>query len=150
LILFAFGRNLGCMCSSFVALITNGFTAILTIGAIRPVGFTSFCHILVLSRPIAPEGTHLLAALACLDRIQDFLERDPRVDFRVPNLKRSETGPKKDNSDREDRGDRSGSAINIYNGNFGWETNKLCLKNINLDIPASSFTVVVGPIASGK
>lgn len=73
LILFAFGRNLGCMCSSFAALITNGFTAILTIGAIMPVGSTSFCHILVLSRPIAPEGRKPLAE--CRTKVRErYLE----------------------------------------------------------------------------
>lgn len=40
--------------------------------------------------------------------------------------------------------------INISNGNFGWETDKLSLKDVNVNILRYRLAMVVGPVASGK
>ncbi|KAI2463185.1 ABC transporter type 1, transmembrane domain-containing protein [Annulohypoxylon bovei var. microspora] len=42
------------------------------------------------------------------------------------------------------------SSIQISEGSFGWHSDKLCLKSINIKIPSSRLTIVVGPIASGE
>jgi ATP-binding cassette subfamily C (CFTR/MRP) protein 1 len=114
--------------------------------------FTSVSYLLLLSDPLGylfQNTPNLLAAFACLDRIQAFLEKDPRVDFRVLKPNRS-AELEKATSEFENGGDKSESVINISNGNFGWETDKLSLTNINLNIPTSRLTMVVGPVASGK
>lgn len=44
-------------------------------------------------------------------------------------------------------------AITIRNGNFGWKSGEdevPLLKNINLTVPASKLTVIIGPVGSGK
>ncbi|KAK2605549.1 hypothetical protein N8I77_008378 [Diaporthe amygdali] len=107
--------------------------------------FTSISYLLLLSEPLsnlfqmAPE---LLAAFACLDRVQAFLEKDARNDSRkdanlvVPSEKR-------------DGKDTELPAITISNASFGWTEDVMTLTNINCSIPLG-LTIVVGPVASGK
>lgn len=107
--------------------------------------FTSISYLLLLSEPLsnlfqmAPE---LLAAFACLDRVQAFLEKDARKDSRkdanhvVPSEKR-------------DGKDTELPAITISNASFGWTEDVMTLMNINCSIPLG-LTIVVGPVASGK
>jgi ABC-type multidrug transport system fused ATPase/permease subunit len=105
--------------------------------------FTSISYLLLLTDPLGylfQNTPTILAAFACLDRIQKFLENEPREDFRVL----SDVCPEKDGSDG------LGPAINILNGNFGWQSEKSTLQNIDLDIPASGLTIVIGSVASGK
>ncbi|KAF4223150.1 hypothetical protein CNMCM6457_000707 [Aspergillus fumigatiaffinis] len=40
--------------------------------------------------------------------------------------------------------------IVIRDANFGWKADKFVLNNINTRIPASSLTMVIGPVGSGK
>ncbi|KAF4629796.1 hypothetical protein G7Y89_g8347 [Cudoniella acicularis] len=113
--------------------------------------FTSISYLLLLADPLSllfQNSPNLLAAFACLDRIQAFLEKEPRVDFRIPQPNRSKF--EKEDSGSEDSEEKPRSAISILNGSFGWRTDKLSLKNINLHIPTSRLTMVVGPVASGK
>ena len=115
--------------------------------------FTSISYLLLLADPLGylfQNSPNLLAAFTCLDRIQAFLEKDSRVDFRVSKSNRSKAGLENESSEFEDAEGASSSLINISNGNFGWEPDKLSLKNINLAIPTSRLTMVVGPVASGK
>lgn len=110
--------------------------------------FTSISYLLLLSNPLAilfqmvPGFT---AALTCLTRIQMFLEKDSRVDYRKSESMRSKGRMVTDRSTVH-----PASAMSISRGNFGWEEDKLTLQGINLDIPASQLTIVIGPIASGK
>ncbi|KAF4338148.1 ABC transporter [Fusarium beomiforme] len=86
----------------------------------------------------------LLAAFTCLNRIEAFLAKDVRIDYRdfttslVPETQ--EASPSKD---------ASSLAIKVEDGNFGWEKDVI-LHNLNLQIPKSSLTMIVGPVASGK
>ncbi|EFQ29566.1 ABC transporter [Colletotrichum graminicola M1.001] len=102
--------------------------------------FTSISYLLLLSEPlttlfqIAPQ---LLAALACLQRVQDFVQKESRHDFRDFTRMLSE------------KPGSSSIAIDIVNGSFGWDQGSFVLKNITVPIPAG-FTMVVGPVASGK
>lgn len=115
--------------------------------------FTSMSYLLLLADPLTylfQNTPNLLAAFACLDRIQAFLEKDSRLDFRHSKLDRSTSEHDERQSESSNGRERADSMITISNGNFGWEADKLSLKNINLDIPASHLTMVVGPVASGK
>lgn len=99
--------------------------------------FTSISYLLLLSEPLTilfQTAPHLLAGFACFQRVQDFLQKESRHDFReFP----------------EKQGPRSGAAIDVVNASFGWDQGSLVLKNINVSIPAG-FTMVIGPVASGK
>lgn len=120
--------------------------------------FTSISFIILLANPLATlfqMFPAFLAALTCLARIQEFLERGPRVDFRTPApnqpaLTQSSEKIAVDDSEKGDGGDKPTSMIKISQGSFGWQDDKLTLKDINLNIPTSHLTIIVGPIASGK
>lgn len=99
--------------------------------------FTSLSWLLLLTDPLSqifqniPE---ILSGLACLGRIQAFLECETRHDFRqVISSSKSELHP-----------------VVIKNGKFGWEANNFALQNINTRVPKSSLTIIVGPVGSGK
>ncbi|RYP20476.1 hypothetical protein DL765_002775 [Monosporascus sp. GIB2] len=114
--------------------------------------FTSMSYIILLANPLqvlfqlAPT---LLAAVTCLGRIQKFLEQDSRVDFRQSALSLSRESTVGGDSDNGE-GRATPPIMSISGGNFGWQSGEPTLKNINLNIPTSCLTIVVGPIASGK
>ena len=115
--------------------------------------FTSISYLLLLTDPLSylfQNSPNLLAAFACFERIQIFLEKDPRVDFRTLRLHIPDPELDKYGSSSEEKESDPEPLVTIANGNFGWETNKTILKNINLEIPSSRLTMVVGPVASGK
>ncbi|KAI0376568.1 P-loop containing nucleoside triphosphate hydrolase protein [Hypomontagnella monticulosa] len=115
--------------------------------------FTSISYILLLANPLATLFqlfSSLLAAFTCLQRIQAFLEQDARIDFRE-SISRPLTGTTKgDAASGHGEKARPAPLIKISDGSFGWQANKPCLKNIDISIPSSCLTIVVGPIASGK
>ncbi|ORY68183.1 ATPase-like protein [Pseudomassariella vexata] len=114
--------------------------------------FTSLSFLLLLADPLGylfQNTPNLLAAFACLERIQNFLEAEPRVDIRQSRRidQKSDSG---EGSGADDREDKSGSAIMVSHGQFGWAPDKMGLRDICLEIPAARLTIVVGPVASGK
>ncbi|OQD65677.1 hypothetical protein PENPOL_c005G03066 [Penicillium polonicum] len=110
--------------------------------------FTSLSFLTLMTQPLSqifqtiPE---VISALACIGRIQAFMECETREDFRkvTASFEKSE----KDSLDLE-----SSSAFEavIENGSFGWEQDKFVLQEINAKVLKSSLTLVVGPIGSGK
>ncbi|KAK3325989.1 P-loop containing nucleoside triphosphate hydrolase protein [Apodospora peruviana] len=114
--------------------------------------FTSISYIFLLASPLSilfQMVPPLLAAVACFSRIQTFFEKDSRVDFRRPTVHASRA--ENSSTDGAEPSNSNTAAIKISNGGFGWESEKLhLLGKIDLDIPASRLTMVIGPIASGK
>ncbi|KAF5510100.1 ABC transporter FUM19 [Colletotrichum siamense] len=108
--------------------------------------FTSISYLFLLTEPlstlfqIAPQ---LLAGFSCLRRVQDFLEKDSRHDFR--NCTDTSTMT----SEKPTATSGNPPAIKIINGSFGWSEQTFVLKKLDLSIP-SGLTVVIGPVASGK
>lgn len=93
----------------------------------------------------------MLGALACLGRIQAFLEKDEREDFRLDywgSPSEKEGAQRQTSSDSESKG--ADQVLSISGGNFGWSEDKMNLSDMNLSIPARQLTMIVGPIASGK
>lgn len=115
--------------------------------------FTSLSFLLLLADPLTylfQNTPNLLAAFACLDRIQDFLTSDSRSDYRLPNTKFTPARPDHDGPGNRDEKVTPYPLVKITDGSFGWETGKAALKNLSLDIPKSQLTILVGPVASGK
>ena len=116
--------------------------------------FTSYSFLLLLTTPLSmlfQTIPGMLAAFTCLGRIRDFLDKEPRIDFRESALDR----PKEKNSPGASPAPAGGKspsskALTISSGSFGWEADKSNLRGLDLQIPASRLTVVVGPVASGK
>ncbi|KAK3381207.1 putative ABC multidrug transporter [Podospora didyma] len=111
--------------------------------------FTSLSWLMLLTLPlneICQSIPQLLSALACVGRIQAFLECETRHDFReiLADMRR--------NSEKalEDKEPDHSHPIVIKNGEFGWEAGKPVLRNINAQIAKSSLNIVVGSVGSGK
>ncbi|KAI1340793.1 ATPase-like protein [Xylariaceae sp. FL0016] len=115
--------------------------------------FTSLSYILLLADPLAylfQNSPALLSAIACLDRIQAYLEHGPVIDYRSSDRGISGLGDEKSSSGLSDEDHGLSSAIVVRDGNFGWKEGALTLKDINLDIASRCLTIIVGPVASGK
>ena len=112
--------------------------------------FTSYSFLLLLTTPLLfliQSIPSMLAAFVCLGRIQEFLDKEPRIDFRdsPPDL----SGEKNVLATTE-AASVNPPALTISGGSFGWVPDKTNLRGLDLHIPTSRLTVVVGPVASGK
>lgn len=85
----------------------------------------------------------VLAAFACIQRVQGFLEAEEKADFR-----KFESLEEK-NSITILHGAVEQPVIEIVDGSFGWETDRMILTSINASF-FPGLNVVVGPVASGK
>ncbi|KAK0618964.1 ATPase-like protein [Immersiella caudata] len=112
--------------------------------------FTSLAYIVLLCGPLVilfQMAPVFFSSFTCLRRIQTLIESEPRIDFRESASSRTEQRqPEK----KSDGGNRVSAVIKIAGGNFGWEPEKPLLNDINLEIPPSRLTLVVGPIGVGK
>lgn len=117
--------------------------------------FTSLSLMLLLAMPLSQIfqfTPQLMSAVACLGRIQAYLEREDRLDYRqvasVPDSADSKS--EKTSGDLSDLQPRESNVLTIRDGAFGWEAGKMVLQNINMQVPNASLTIVVGPVGSGK
>ncbi|KAK3322938.1 P-loop containing nucleoside triphosphate hydrolase protein [Apodospora peruviana] len=107
--------------------------------------FTSLSLFALLSEPLASLVMSLaafLGAVGSFTRIQTFLQSEEREDIR---LLKSPT------SSSESESKPSAHAISVHSGAFGWDSTKPpLLKDINLTVPWSKLTMIVGPVGCGK
>lgn len=114
--------------------------------------FTSYAYLTLLCTPLTElfqSVTFVLAAISCLGRIQAFLERESREDFRLDHprsLVEKSSAP----GNTAAPCDVTTPVVSISDGNFGWEKQSMTLSKIDLAIPPRQLTMIVGPIASGK
>lgn len=111
--------------------------------------FTSMSYLVLLTNPLSfvlQMIPTFIAGLACLNRIQAFLEKEARTDFR--EFPEQPIVSEKPLSGGEP--DTARPAVRIVDGSFGWADETFNLKNISVTIPLQGLTIVVGPIASGK
>ncbi|RAK90695.1 ABC transporter [Aspergillus costaricaensis CBS 115574] len=104
--------------------------------------FTGLSFLTLLTQPLSQlfqSVPELVSGLACLGRIQAFLELEPRQDYRQPLVEDQSGGLEKNSN-----------YIVIRAASFGWKPDKFALNNIHAQIPTSSLTMVVGPVGSGK
>lgn len=121
--------------------------------------FTSLSLLNVLIGPVmelTSAWTNLASALACLDRIQAFLLREKREDYRTL-VSRSEAGSfttrdsalrPDDASEKPDKPDQP--VIKVRGAEFGWKAGTPIVKDVDMDIMPGELTLIVGPVASGK
>lgn len=106
--------------------------------------FTSLSYMVLLANPLSQlfqDIPQFFSAVACISRIQEFLETPAREDFRT-SLSNSET--------KKIAGAPSRQGITVRNGHFGWEAGTMALKNINIRIQPGTLTIISGATASGK
>ncbi|RSL67954.1 hypothetical protein CEP54_002991 [Fusarium duplospermum] len=127
--------------------------------------FVSISYLTLLASPLMilfQKIPQFLGALTCLQRIQTYLERDPRFEYRhldngmvttatvTLSSSSSATGTGDMNIEMKTLGERDTPHVIIKDGNFGWHEKVAVLKRVNITIPTSQLTAVVGPAASGK
>ncbi|KAI3537978.1 ABC transporter [Colletotrichum filicis] len=118
--------------------------------------FTSLSLLGILINPVSELvmiPNNLGAAIGCIDRIQEYLVKEKRVDYR---LFKSNTSPdtaaqgSNGNSEPSQTDSEVRPLIKVSNGSFGWHKDQAILKSLNLEIRRGSLTIVVGPVGSGK
>ena len=132
--------------------------------------YQSLSYLVLLASPLAAffqRFPGVLSAFTCLERIQKYLEIEPRQDFRVTitggrpsqtssvssllsdaqtpitlelhRLTSSRVIPASDDV-----------ILSISKGYFGWKTGQTVLNDISIALRATQITFVIGPVASGK
>jgi ABC-type multidrug transport system fused ATPase/permease subunit len=117
--------------------------------------FTSVSWLMLMTYPlqtIFSATPELLSGLACIGRIQSFLECETRQDFRqvLADIRLNEKRIGLNGSGVVQAQPNLAHPIVVQNGNFGWKSDKCVLRNINTRVSKSSLTLVVGPVGSGK
>ncbi|KAH4005276.1 hypothetical protein HBI13_005130 [Parastagonospora nodorum] len=100
--------------------------------------FTSLSFLGLMTAPLAlvfQSVPEIVSAFACLARIQTFMECETRKDVRQVLMEST---------------DSSHLAVVVKNGNYGWEPDKVVLRDVNLSLARGSLNMVIGPVASGK
>jgi ABC-type multidrug transport system fused ATPase/permease subunit len=116
--------------------------------------FTSLSYLTLLTNPLTQifqAVPQLLSGLACLSRVQAYLECETHEDFRKLNS-RCLSGQKKttEEVDTSPKNSESPCVIDIKNAKFGWQQEKHVLHNVTTQIKRSALTIVVGSVGSGK
>lgn len=119
--------------------------------------FTSMSYITLLTTPLSvlfQSIPNLMAAFACLDRIQAFLDSDARLDFRTkahsPLGNENNFAPIFEAKGNEKDAIQSKYAVEMFEGCFGWQSDRPVLTSVDIKIPRAALTIIVGPVASGK
>lgn len=116
--------------------------------------FTSLSLLSIMINPIAElvtAATNLSSALSCLERIQTFLEQ-PTLEI-GSNLEDSIPG----DSDKEKNTTAATPLFRLTDLKLGYKTpesqeqqSRMVLSNINKTILQGTFTIITGPVGSGK
>ena len=100
--------------------------------------------------------TNLASALACLDRIEAFLLREKREDYRTLTTS-SDKGSftTRDSALRPDEASEklekpSAAIIRVRGADLGWKAGVPILRGVDMDVMPGELTLIVGPVASGK
>lgn len=117
--------------------------------------FVSLSYLTLMATPLSmvfQTLNQLIGALACLKRIQRFLESPARSDYREMHRVTKGLPSVLDGEFEMDvmRSQMQEASIKVQNASFGWQEDRDVLKNVNVNISAAQLTVVVGPVASGK
>ncbi|MCJ1282757.1 hypothetical protein MMC26_002082 [Xylographa opegraphella] len=125
--------------------------------------FTSISLLLLLSQPLFilfQMFPGVAAALACLARIETYLNTKVRVDRRLVGYLTTDRtarsleyhdatyGPGAATPSNDERANVP--AITIRNGSFGWVRDQDILHDLNLAFSLSQLTMIIGPVACGK
>ncbi|KAK1994906.1 P-loop containing nucleoside triphosphate hydrolase protein [Colletotrichum falcatum] len=111
----------------------------------------AFTALSLLGMLIGPVGElvaiphNLGSVVACLGRIQEFMVKEKRDDYR--RFAAPEPAPADSSSSPRP------PLIRVSGGSFGWNASATAppvLHDVDLEVPASTLTMLVGPVGSGK
>ncbi|KAJ0300193.1 hypothetical protein COL516b_008544 [Colletotrichum fioriniae] len=117
--------------------------------------FTSLSLLGILINPVSELvmiPNNLGAAIGCLDRIQEYLVKEKREDYRLVKSNTSPDPAMEGNGSSElpQNDSQARSMIQVSKGSFGWHKDQAVLKSLDLEIRPGSLTILVGPVGSGK
>lgn len=116
--------------------------------------FTSLSYLTLLLSPLTQifqAVPQLLSGLACLSRVQAYLECETHEDFRKISSRRLSSQKKIMKVPAiAAMNSQCNCIIDIKNAEFGWEQDKHVLHDVTTQIKKSTLTIVVGPVGSGK
>ncbi|KAF3761592.1 putative ABC multidrug transporter [Cryphonectria parasitica EP155] len=107
--------------------------------------FASLSYLRLITAPLSQlfqRVPFMMTAFTSLNRIQEFLDREQRTDYRLFEGTSSPSSVLDGGSD--------GAAITLDKLRVGWMQDKWQLRDLNLTIPKSQITIITGPVASGK
>ncbi|KAI8243245.1 ABC transporter atnG [Colletotrichum sp. SAR 10_96] len=110
--------------------------------------FTSLSLLGILINPVSElvmVPRHLAMTIGCLDKIQEFLAKEKREDYR--NVKSKRQG-QPNGVVQEPTPDQA--LIRVSGGSFGWSSDRAILLDLELEIKPATLTIVIGPVGSGK
>ncbi|OAA72024.1 ABC transporter [Akanthomyces lecanii RCEF 1005] len=139
LLVMATGFAPGALSAMFTFAVTSKNLDVTTI-------FTSIALLELLASPLNNffQGIPgIIAAFVCIQRVQNFLETEDRMDFRQIRSAVDADAP------NPTQPASTGPTIRISDGTFGWEPEKMILKGIDASF-FCGLNIVVGPVASGK
>ncbi|KAF4993969.1 hypothetical protein FGRMN_6100 [Fusarium graminum] len=85
----------------------------------------------------------LMSAIACLGRIDAYVDQESRKDARLMLQQDSFPDEKRDTS-------QGLPVLEVKGGEFGWTAEKPVLKDVDMKVFTSSLTIILGSVASGK
>ncbi|KAF5679393.1 abc transporter [Fusarium heterosporum] len=85
----------------------------------------------------------LMSAIACLGRIDAYVDQESREDSRLMIQQDSHLDGKKNTS-------QGLPALEVKGGEFGWTAEKPVLRDVDMKVFTSSLTIILGSVASGK
>ncbi|EPS38832.1 hypothetical protein H072_7417 [Dactylellina haptotyla CBS 200.50] len=125
--------------------------------------FTSLSLLILITQPlfgIFQDIFEFKSSMGCLERIQDFLKKETRVDSRfistIVEQKSTDEDPFAEPSDTELNNQRlsnpgHNTLLEVQDGSFGWkQEDNPVLQDINISITSGNLYMICGPIASGK
>lgn len=105
--------------------------------------FASLSYLSVITMPLSQlfqRVPAVLASFSSLKRIQGFLNRDPREEYRIFE---------DDAVSNRAEGDY-GATVHFDNVKVGWSEGKWQLEDLTMTIAKSQLTILTGPVAAGK
>ncbi|KZL85583.1 abc transporter [Colletotrichum incanum] len=112
--------------------------------------FTSLSLLGILINPVTELvmiPNNLGSAIGCLDRIQEFLMKEKREDYR--QIKLQTQNPAQMNGTSEAPAEPR-PLIRVSKASFGWHSTQPVLSDLELEVLPSTLTMLVGPVGSGK
>lgn len=114
-----------------------------------PTIFSSLSLLSVLISPVnelVSAIPNLTAALECCNRIQQYATSKKQVDFRSLTSAQRVS----DIETKDEKSESSTSIIELRQVNAGWSLDRTVLRDLSVQIPVGTLTIVVGPIGCGK
>lgn len=131
--------------------------------------YESLAYLVLLTAPLSQFFQRipmLISAITCIVRIQEYLESEPRSDFRITeDLQDGGLSPSASFTSQMQTptafelhhvaatrryAPSDEAALSISNATFAWRTGKSVLRDINIQLPFSHIAFIIGPVASGK